>query len=62
MSHCLWCKTENVESELNKEDGVVSSTGSRLKMENNKNSKLFSGGDIAYGEAAHEKRTKTRCA
>ena len=53
--------TENVESGLNKEGGVVSSTGSRLeKMENNKNSKVFSGGDIVSTDKLKKGFTATQ--
>ena len=53
--------TENIESGLNKEDGVVSSTGSRLeKMENNKNSKIFSGGDIVSTDKLKKGFTATQ--
>ena len=53
--------TENVESGLNKEDGVVSSTGSRLeKMENNKNGKIFSGGDIVSTDKLKKGFTATQ--
>lgn len=53
--------TENVESGLNKENGVVSSTGSRLeKMENNKNSKIFSGGDIVSTDKLKKGFTATQ--
>ena len=53
--------TENVESGLNKEDGVASSTGSRLeKMENNKNGKIFSGGDIVSTDKLKKGFTATQ--
>ena len=53
--------TENIESGLNKEDGVVSSTGSRLeKMENNKNGKVFSGGDIVSTDKLKKGFTATQ--
>ena len=60
MSHCLKKNTENVESGLNKESGV-SSTGSRLeKMENNKNGKIFSGGDIVSTDKLKKGFTATQ--